>query len=153
MIQRIQTLWLILITVFSGLLLTGTIVEFTGTSSVYDLSAGCISTVGENNLITIQKTVPLMIILVLAPILSTITIFLYKYRKIQIKLSFVISGLIILSVLLGVYYSVQFMKSVEAGIIFNIKLLLPFLSLLFAVLAFKAIRKDKNLVKSYDRLR
>ena len=85
-------------------------------------------------------------------LLSLISIFLYKNRKSQfmlgrlnILLNFVLLGLF-------VYHSLNLSGETlvsEKGI----GILLPIFSIVFLVLANKAIKKDEDLVKSVDRLR
>ena len=85
-------------------------------------------------------------------ILALITIFLYKKRKLQISLGRL--NIILNFILLGffVYWSQALpgeMQISEKGI----GMLTPVLSIVFLVLANKAIKKDEALVKSADRLR
>ena len=85
-------------------------------------------------------------------ILALITIFLYKKRKLQISLGRL--NIILNFILLGlfVYWSLRVpgeMNISEKGI----GMLLPIISIVFLVLANKAIMRDENLVKSVDRLR
>jgi phosphate/sulfate permease len=153
MIQRIQTLYLIFVAVFSGLLLNGGQVTFTVATEIYRLSSSGISVIGGTNPEIIQKTMPLMILLVLVPVLAILTIFLYKNRKLQLKSTLLTIFLIIISSLLGCYYTYDFMNRFDATMVFNMKMIFPLISCVLAFLAYRGIQKDDNLVKSYDRLR
>ena len=85
-------------------------------------------------------------------LLSLISIFSYKNRKAQ----FMLGRLnIILNFILLVLFVVQSLNlSGEADVSEKgIGILLPILSIVFLVLANKAIKKDEDLVKSADRLR
>ncbi len=88
----------------------------------------------------------------LSAVLSLITIFLFKNRKLQFVLCRV--NIILNLILLGlfVYHSLSLSGEVatsEKGI----GMFLPIFSIVFLVLANKAIKKDEDLVKSVDRLR
>lgn len=138
MIQRQQTLWLLLAAVTSFLsfqfpFYTGTMMINT-MSTVAELEAG--------------STFFLLILTVLSILLATITVFLYKDRKNQLK--FAIGG-IVLSVLLLVLYFVEIRKF-EKGTLA--------LTCIFAVaipagyiMAARGIWKDQKLIKSLDKLR
>ena len=85
-------------------------------------------------------------------ILSLVTIFLYKNRKLQ----FVIGRIIILMnlFLLGLLIYLSLTLSGETIVSEKgIGMFLPILVVLLIVLANKAIKKDEDLVKSVDRLR
>jgi cytochrome c biogenesis factor len=88
----------------------------------------------------------------LSAVISLITIFLFKNRKLQ----FVLGRLNILLnlILLGLFVYWSLNISGESNISEKgIGMLIPVLSIVFLVLANKAIKKDEDLVKSVDRLR
>ena len=63
---------------------------------------------------------------------------------------------IILSVVLilvSVYYSYIVISRYNTSIVAGFKMAVPVVILILSVLAYRGIRKDDNLVKSYDRLR
>lgn len=84
--------------------------------------------------------------------LSLISIFRYKDRKSQFVLGRL--NIILNFILLGlfVYQSLSLSGETEVSEK-GIGILLPILSIVFLVLANKAIKKDEDLVKSVDRLR
>jgi succinate-acetate transporter protein len=84
--------------------------------------------------------------------LSLISIFRYKDRKSQFVLGRL--NIILNFILLGlfVYRSLSLSGETEVSEK-GIGILLPILSIVFLVLANKAIKKDEDLVKSVDRLR
>ncbi|ARV07597.1 hypothetical protein BTO04_13255 [Polaribacter sp. SA4-10] len=143
MIQRIQTIYLLLASAVSG-----------GLIFVFNLW----STLKENIFtldLFLEETIQLKLIPVLflaSAIISFIAVFLYKNRQLQ----FVIGRVVILInlFLLGllIYLSLTLPGEVsisEKGI----GMFLPILAILLIVLANKAIKKDEDLVKSVDRLR
>ncbi len=85
-------------------------------------------------------------------LLSLISIFSYKNRKTQFVLGRL--NIILNFILLGLFVVQSLNLSGEADVSEKgIGILLPILSIVFLVLANKAIKKDEDLVKSVDRLR
>jgi hypothetical protein len=101
----------------------------------------------------IERLLPLSIDLLLICAISFITIFFFKKRVIQLWLSGILIGLASFLILACGHSSYLIMTKYSAGIVPGIKMALPFLMLIFSILAYRGIRKDENLVKSYDRLR
>ena len=136
MLQRIQTVYLFIAALLSGGLIFLVSLWETGSGdSVY-----------------VEEVLLALALFVSSAVLSLITIFLFKNRKLQ----FVLARLNILLnfFLLGVfvYWSLTIpgeMYISEKGI----GMFVPVLSIVFLVLANKAIKKDEDLVKSVDRLR
>lgn len=136
MIQRIQTIYLLIAFIIMGIL-----------PFVFPLETSAAG----------QKTFAMdhmsdMILFGLSAALSLITIFLFKNRKLQFVLGRL--NIILNLILLGlfVYHSLSLSGEVatsEKGI----GMFLPIFSIVFLVLANKAIKKDEDLVKSVDRLR
>jgi len=89
----------------------------------------------------------------LTALLSLVTIFLYKKRKIQIKLCYGILGLLILSYLTIFFNFWLPNHTSDAVLSFKVPVVFPFFAIVLGVLAIRAIRKDENLVRSLDRLR
>ena len=155
MIQRIQSLYLLIISVLTSVFLSGSYIKFVNRSSdSIILNFNGIWIAGE-------KAVPdpgliLIFITALALLITLIAltaIFLYRKRKIQMKLTMIliIAGLVLILLL---SYSIFFILSnFQANFVFTFNLLSPLLCLIFSVLAHRAIRRAENIVRSYDRLR
>lgn len=136
MIQRIQTVYLIFVLVISGIL------PFI--FCLWTLNNGKDFYFMENQLYTI--------LFGLSTSMSLLSILFYKKREHQ----FVINRLnIILNlILLGLFVYRSLNLSGEALVSEKgIGMFLPIISIVFLVLANKAIKKDEDLVKSVDRLR
>ena len=136
MLQRIQTVYLVLSASIMG--------------ALYIWFPTIIS---EKGLILISKDEPVILGLIFGSILiAFFSIFSYKKRKSQ----FVINRLnIILNFfLLGVFVYRSLTLSGEILVSEKgIGVFLPIISIVFLVMANKAIKKDEDLVKSVDRLR
>jgi len=155
MIQRIQTFYLSLIILLSIFLLNGSILSFHDESGtvIKVTIEGILRDTGDKNFLLIGKFLPLSAVLILIPLVSLAAIFLFRKRKIQMGLAiFVIilsAGLSVLTFLC----SYNIISKFKSGITPGLNMALPFLILIFAILAYRGIRKDDRLVKSYDRLR
>jgi hypothetical protein len=136
MIQRIQTLYLVLAAIVSAGLIfvfhlwtTGAELPFFAKDNPYYFGLFAASA-----------------------ILSLLSIFSYKNRKFQFVLGRL--NIILNFILLGLFVYQSLNISGEADVSEKgIGILLPILSIVFLVLANKAIKKDEDLVKSVDRLR
>ncbi len=136
MIQRIQTVYLFFVFVLSGILpFVFRLWTFKDGKSFYFM---------ENQVYSI--------LLGLITSLSLLSILFYKKRQHQ----FVINRLTIILnlILLGLFVYHSLNLSGEAVVSEKgIGMFLPIISIVFLVLANKAIKKDEDLVKSVDRLR
>jgi hypothetical protein len=143
MIQRIQSIYLLIATLVSG-----------GLIFVFNLWSNLKEQIFALDLFTresfLLKIIPLLFLL--SAIISFLDIFLFKNRKLQ----FVFGRLVILInlFLLGLLIYVSLTLPGEISISKKgIGMFLPILVVLLIVLANKAIKKDEDLVKSVDRLR
>lgn len=142
MIQRIQSIWLLLIAAcaFAGLKLPfyiGNIEVLTNNipaTKYHELSG--------------IETLPLIILTTAVGVLSLITIFLYKNRKLQMRLCF--TGLLIEIGVLFLYY--RELKKYTQGT-FALTSVLQGLILILFLFAFRGIYKDNKIVQESDRLR
>lgn len=96
--------------------------------------------------------VPLLIgLFALAGVLLLVTIFLFKNRSLQIKLTLGGVLLVVLAVGYGAYE--LFTDSAAALATPDLGVALPILAIVFSFLAQRYIKKDEKLVRSADRLR
>ncbi|TVZ55806.1 uncharacterized protein DUF4293 [Lutibacter sp. Hel_I_33_5] len=143
MIQRIQSIYLILASAVAGGLIFVCNLWSSLTTNVF-----AIDLFNESELL--KKIIPVLFIV--SAIISFCTIFLFKNRQLQ----FVLGRIVILInfFLLGILVYVSLTLSGEAAVSKKgIGMFLPLVVVLLLVLANKAIKKDEDLVKSVDRLR
>ena len=136
MIQRIQSVWLFLASVLAFLMLK--LSFYTGThlpDNQYDQLTG-------------TDTMSLMIATIGLGLLTFITIFLYKTRKVQLRL--VIVALLLELLLIFLFYRET--QNFSQGA-FSITAALHVFIIAGLFLAARGIRKDEKLVRSTDRLR
>jgi hypothetical protein len=101
----------------------------------------------------IISLIPLSVIILTISILSFAVIFLFKKRKIQLKLTLSLIVLTIALIGMMLYYLLWVTGKYHAELIPGYKMCIPLVILVLGVLAYLGIKKDENLVKSYDRLR
>jgi hypothetical protein len=154
MIQRIQSVFLFLTTILSFLFLKGGILNFiSGSGEAIKVTfSGILKTVNGNSEI-ISRSLLLTIIIVLIAVISLIAIFLYKNRNLQMKVTGVLIGLSVILILDCGYYAYLVISKYDGTLVPGIKMVLPLIILILAALAYRGIKKDEQLVKSYDRLR
>ena len=143
MIQRIQTVYLLLAAIVAGGLIFVFSLWVQNEISIYVLDLFS----SENVLL---KVVPFAFLA--SAIMAFLTIFLFNNRKLQFVLNRI--NILINLFLLGVLLYYLLLLPGESQISEKgIGVFLPIVSVLLLVLANKAIYKDENLVKSVDRLR
>lgn len=155
MVQRIQSLYLLLTTIFSVLFLSGNFLKFRDNiNNLIFINLGGIKRISEaGGTEHLEKLLPLAGLLLLISLVSFLAIFLFKKRKLQLTFSIALIILIILLFSSIMFYSLYIIRNYNAEIIPGYKLILPVLMLICAFLAFRGIKKDVDLIKSYDRLR
>ncbi|MCL1934064.1 MAG: DUF4293 domain-containing protein [Candidatus Azobacteroides sp.] len=86
-------------------------------------------------------------------VLALITIFLYKKRRLQINMCYV---MLLLSVLVYAFYFIFDRQNLSRGEFFphlQSTFVFPFIAIIFLYLAIRGIKKDEKLIRSLDRLR
>ena len=138
MIQRQQTLWLLLCTVAAVL------------SFMFPFVVGdeMQKNLPVRNSVNAGANFFLLILTGASVVLSTVTIFLFKNRKQQMQLCLI--GLL-LSVLLVVLYILKMNKLVKPTL--ALSCILPFAVVAGYFMAFRCIRRDEKLIKTLDKLR
>ncbi len=146
MIQRIQTVFLFLSAVLSGVLFFVPVALFKIGDEIVKLSV--------LNFETQPNVLPLLILAILMLIVPIVTIFLYKKRELQLKLSSlnvflnaVFCGLIFL------FYVDKMQELLSVDALYAFGTYVPLINMVLSVLAMRWIRKDIELIKSVDRLR
>lgn len=153
MIQRIQSLCLFMTALLSGLFLSGNFLKFVDDSSSpvtisFSGISGSAVTAGSDIFVTILSWAVIMVTL-----LSVLTIVLFKKRKLQLKITSFLIVLEILLILLFVYISVSIIKGSQVTPVIGLRMLIHPGVLIFLILAYRGIKKDEQIIRSYDRLR
>lgn len=155
MIQRLQTLYLLLTTILSVIFLNGHIIKFNeGPKNVLDISSEGIRIIDNiDGPATLFILLLITILVLIIAFFSLAIIFFYKKRKLQLKMSGLLIILVCLLILGSAFYYFFVTRQYAGGIRLGINMLILPMMLLASYLAYRGIRKDEELVKSYDRLR
>ncbi len=138
MIQRIQTLWLLLATGIGAL--------------IWFLPVFSDETILKD--FFINESLFLMLGVVFSTITSFVTIFLYKKRGTQKQL-IIVNICLALTIIILEYVEVKSFKAsfnIQQGH-WQISAILPFFIILFLIFGYRGIRKDEKLLSSTDRIR
>ena len=144
MIQRIQSVYLLIATVLSA----GFIFLFNLWVTEQGIEFFALDSLSSGNLLLAS----VFVIFIASAVLTFITIFQFKKRQLQ----FVLGRLAILINFILVGILVYFTQNLSGEMQVSEKgigLLIPLFTIVFVALANKAIKKDEELVKSVDRLR
>jgi hypothetical protein len=137
MIQRIQSIWLLLAAVFAFLTFKlpfyqGAVLQATDVKTAVDA----------------QSTIWLTVVAALAGALAFINIFFFNNRKLQLRLC--VFGIILTLTLIALCF-VEMSKFTNGSL--ALSCVIYFAILAFYIMALNGIRKDEKLIKSMDRLR
>lgn len=143
MIQRIQSLWL---------LLSSLVVIALSRLPVYIGKLGD----GSQKVLMTAERLHMMIVALLLIILPILIIFLFKNRKGQKQLIWVHVLLNLLLLLFfymakGAFVDGQMPKFISSN--YGIAVIVPVLSIIFDVMAYNGIRADEKLIKAADKFR
>lgn len=149
MIQRIQTIYLLITIVLTSLVIGFPVMEILTGESVYPVTLFEANDGGS--MIYSWGLLGLCIaniLIVLATILQ------FKNRRLQIRLAtFNILFIVVFYVVLGIYYSILNGKFEESVINPDWTVILPAINLILTYLSIRAIGRDEALVRATDRLR
>lgn len=157
MIQRIQSLFLFLVFVSGLATFFFPIASFWGELDVIRLGAIGVEDLSPSPSDTEwPNTILLLVVLGLITLMAFVAIFLYKRRKVQVRL--IMFGLLLNIVYLALiffYYvpELEALTQTSADYIREPGIYLPIASIVFLILANRFIMKDEKLIRSADRLR
>jgi hypothetical protein len=137
MIQRIQSIWLLLAAIFAfaGIRLP----FYSGTSA---------STAQYQELNAVTGGVLILILTIAVGITASVAIFLYKNRTVQIRLCF--TAILLEALLIFLYYRAT--ASFSAGT-YALTAIIQSAIILLLALAARSINNDEKLIQESDRLR
>ena len=145
MIQRMQSLLLLLAT---GSL--GTLYAFPFLRATEEVEQSDFLADGQYSVLDRPAN---MAVFGLAGLLALITIFLFRNRKAQMRLTITTMVLILAAVLVAGVLLSQDVPELTFDFAIGIGTFLPILALILTGIAYRLIKKDDKLVRSMDRLR
>ena len=155
MIQRIQTLYLLVVVILSAITLFSPLAGLINAADglQYVLNFKGVSLVAQTGNQLINNVWALTALMSIIPLVALFTVFMYKKRILQIRLS------IFNTVLMAGYYGLLFIYIWQAGQKLHadwsleIVSAFPLVNIILNLLAIRSIGKDEALVKSLNRLR
>ena len=154
MIQRIQTIYLMLAVAAIAAMPFLPLAKITGYSETFILDAmGIYKNSGER----MESAFAISILIILETFFTFTIIFLYKKRNRQMMLGKL--NLLVLTILIAVvFFYADYAKTLtglpkDTLINYTFACLLPVISIILNYLAIRAIKKDDDLVRAADRLR
>jgi len=150
MIQRIQTLFLLIAVALITAMFFMPLAEFIIDGQVYTFTYRNIGIPGTEPLF---KSYALAILLTVILLLILVTVFLFKNRRLQMRLC--IYNMLLNFGFYGLFYFYyhQVVSTNQLTYSFAVASVFPLITIILLWLAFRAIRKDDILVKSVDRIR
>jgi hypothetical protein len=151
MLQRVQSLYLFLSFVLYLILFFSPLFYVLDHAAAYSVHLYKLNPALNGNT---QSLFPLAAAVVLAAISILAAIFVFKNRKLQVKVIWFSFILILISaVLLGVYHYIYTHASTEVTAKLSLWVAVPLIAGIFNFLAIRSINKDQALVDSLNRLR
>ncbi len=156
MLQRIQTVYLTIVFIFTMLavLLPLGNFDFDGVNSALKITGLELPANAPSELRPGWQSIALSVLCFVIMGLTVYTVFQYKRRRFQIQLGKVIVLLHMVLVFSAFYY-IDFYTEKLSGAAFShsLAIYLPLISMILVIVANKAIKKDEELVQSADRIR
>ena len=159
MIQRIQTLYLLLATVLTVVCMASCIGYYISDDGeigrLFNLGCWLPTYEGHYLLSSRAGSWGLFVILLIESTLSFLNIFLFKYRALQMRVCTFCMILLVGWYATYAFFVWYYLDSFNTEVSFRISVWasLPCVSLILLYLAFRGIMKDEKLVRSLDRLR
>ena len=153
MIQRIQTVYLLIANILIALLFFFRFAEISSSKEIYSAGIQGIFLDGTHQSHLILHNWLLLVLWIISPILLFVSIFLFKKRKLQLRLSWInlllalcLEGVIFMEIWFGA-------QRLSGHPSLTIYFLLPIIAAILIYLAIRAIKKDELLIRSIDRIR
>ncbi|MDQ7949935.1 MAG: DUF4293 domain-containing protein [Pedobacter sp.] len=152
MIQRIQTIWLLLAAMTISLLFFLPMVTATSGTTGHEIYAtGLYQKIGSQST-QVESNMPLTVMTIAVALMVLINIFNFRKREAQKK---IIIASIVFIIALSFWCS-RFAQKIPEGLEnadYKAGMFLPVVAIFFCILALRGIRNDEKLLRSADRLR
>ena len=157
MIQRIQSLYMLIATILMALVVFLPLGSFLGNTEEVKLTAfGFINTATQENILIPYG---LTITAIASTLLSFVNIFLFKKRMLQFRLCIVEMIMTAGTILFEIYYFWGAVRAINSLIsnanawTVSLTAILPLIAFIFTYLALRGVKKDILLIKSLGRIR
>jgi len=155
MLQRIQTIYLLLTVILTSLMFFLPIAGLQNVQEgiIYELNYKGLFELNASGSTFVANVWMLTALMVMIPLLALITIFLFKKRFLQIRL--IVFNIVLMAGYYGMLfiYLWQYGKSLSAKLFVEIPSAFPLVCIILNILAIRAIGRDEALIRSLNRLR
>ena len=162
MIQRRQTIFMLLSVIITALLFFTPLMSFNANGEVMRFTIFGIKNPIETMSFSATYTWPLVVLTILMTVAPLVTIFLYKKRELQVRLCRL--NMLVNIIFIGlvfIYYESDVMSVIFAvendiytlDMAYFVGMAFPLVNLVLEILAIRGIKKDIERLKSVDRLR
>ncbi len=154
MIQRIQSVYLLLATGLFFFMLTNPLAQIQLPGDVFLLFHHNQITAVASDTFQPVPTWPVTVLIVVVMLVGLVNIFLYKHRTLQMRLC--VFNILLMFGLVGlIYFYTKYTLHKFDGVrsVFLWPIVVPFISIILTYLALKGVQKDDAIVKSYERIR
>ncbi len=153
MIQRKQSLYLLLSALIMGLLYFFPIAEFMVNSTNYYFDYLEIASVADAKKQVVSTVYPIAFLLTLIVLLSLVGILAFKNRNLQTRVTIFNIVLKIGFLILSAFYILKVGSAFDSKFYLQFSFIFPLVAIVLDFLAFKSILRDIRIIKSYDRIR
>lgn len=139
MIQRIQTIYLLTVTILQ------TVMLFSVQATVFD-------ELGTETVLKVSENWQWALFIALSAILPLAAIFMFKKRRLQIRLCIINALLLLALQIIVVIFLIGLSKDYKV-VSYSISDISPAVSLILTILAIRFIVKDEMKIRAYNRIR
>lgn len=147
MIQRIQTMFILLAAMLIGLLFVLPFAEIAMNGQLFLFDIRGIVRDGD----LVENGIPVAAFIALILLLHVFAVFTYKRRILQIRI--LIFSILLMLGLFGLFFFFTYYSFDQAQISFKIAVVFPLVAIILDYLAIRNIGKDEALIRSIDRIR
>lgn len=147
MLQRIQTVYMLISAMLIGFLFSLPFAEISANDKIYLFNIKGIIHNGD----LVHNGSPIAILIGIILILHVIALFIYKKRILQIRI--LVFSILLMLGLFGMFYFFTYYSFKGAAVSFKIPVAFPLVAIILDYLAIRAIGKDEALIRSIDRIR
>lgn len=147
MIQRIQTIFMLVSALLIAVLMKLTFAEISVNNELYTFVAKGIFNGDE----LIFNGIAIFVFIPVIALLHFVAIFLYKKRILQIRI--LVFSIVLLLGLFGLFFYFTYAGFDGAKVAFKIPVVFPIVAAILDFLAIRAIGKDEALIRSLNRIR
>lgn len=152
MIQRIQTVYLLISLILWSLLFLNPLFSFQDASGAsWNLLWNGLKEAQTGK--TVLEAIPLTVWFIVVELLLLVSIFLYGKRELQSRITLLVAILQVLSYAVIVYYLFEAKGLVKANPGFTLWSIFPIVASVCTYLGLRGIRRDISMLKAQDRIR